>query len=172
MNQQYRLRVRPSLFGMKALFPEAGTRGPVGKDFGVPDCQERGVLSALATGAQPVDAARVTRAAKAPSVHWRTTVPNPWVCLEEVGEGGAAQREVTWRVREEKTWGRWVLSGDAKRECRVGTWECAWSSAGKWRVRLASGDRSRKGAGQEVETGVGVLGALSRSQLPLGSSVP
>lgn len=87
-------RVRPSLFGMKALFPEAETHAPVGKDFGVPDCQGRGVLSALAAGAQPVDA-EVTRAAKAPP---RSTgapqFPNPWVCPEEAREGGAAQREV------------------------------------------------------------------------------
>lgn len=57
------------MFGMKALFPEAETHAPVSKDFGVSDCQGSGVLSALATGAQPVDAA-VTRAAKAVSVHW------------------------------------------------------------------------------------------------------
>lgn len=60
---------RPSLFGMKALFPEAETHARVSKDFGVSDCQGRRVLSVLAAGAQPVDAA-VTGAAKAPSVHW------------------------------------------------------------------------------------------------------
>lgn len=62
------------MFGTKALFPEAETHAPVSKDFGVSDCQGRGVLSALAAGAQPVDAA-VTRAAKAPGS--LATVPEP-----------------------------------------------------------------------------------------------
>lgn len=57
------------MFGMKALFPEAEAHAPVSKDFGVSDCQGRGVLRALAAGAQPVDAA-VARAAKALSAHW------------------------------------------------------------------------------------------------------
>lgn len=80
------------MFGMKAYFPEAETHALVGKDFGVPDCQGRGVLSPLAPGAQLVDAA-VTRA-------WSTrpTIPDSWVCLKEVRKRGAAQREVTWRA--------------------------------------------------------------------------
>lgn len=41
-----------------------------------------------------------------------------------------------------------------------GTWKCAWSSAGEWRVLLTGGERSRKGVG----TGLGVPGALSWSQ--------
>lgn len=28
-----------------------------------------------------------------------------------------------------------------------GTWKCAWSSAGEWRVLLTGGERSRKGVG-------------------------
>lgn len=51
---------------------------PAGKDFGVPDCQGRGVLSALATGVQTIDTA-VAGAAKARLVHWRTQVSDPWV---------------------------------------------------------------------------------------------
>jgi hypothetical protein len=86
------------LFGTKALFPEAETHAPVSKDFGVPDCQGRGVLSALAAGAQPVDAA-VTRAAKAPRLtgHSSRTLS---LSGGSKGRRGSLEREgeVTWRA--------------------------------------------------------------------------
>lgn len=111
------------MFGMKALFPEAETHAPVSKDFGVSDCQGREVLNALAAGAQPVDAVRSPALPRLPRFTGHSS-GSLSLSGGSTGRRGSPERG-DLESRDEKTWGRWVLSGDAEREreksreCRV-----------------------------------------------------